>query len=96
MKIVTVCGSMRFAVDMRKIALELETARGMCVLQPVYGDDGMVLTQSEKQLVSKAHLAKIDVSNAIFVVNKGGYIGESTREEIAYAKSRNKEVLYLE
>ena len=36
------------------------------------------------------------MSNAIFVANVGGYIGESVREEIAYAKSNDIKVIYLE
>jgi len=42
------------------------------------------------------HLKKIDLSDKIFVVNKNGYIGESVKEEIEYAKSKNKEIEYLE
>ena len=34
--------------------------------------------------------------DSIFVVNVGGYIGNSTKSEIEYAKSKNKEILYLE
>lgn len=40
MKTVAICGSMRFADDMMKIATRLETERGFCVLQPVYSFDG--------------------------------------------------------
>ena len=40
--------------------------------------------------------AKIDLSDAIFVVNVDGYIGESTKGEIEYAKQRGKEIMYLE
>ena len=42
------------------------------------------------------HRQKIDMSDAIFVINVNGYIGESTKNEIEYAKSKNKEILYLE
>jgi len=30
-------------------------------------------------------LPKIDMSDSIFVINPGGYIGESTKSEIKYA-----------
>jgi hypothetical protein len=36
------------------------------------------------------------MSDAIFVVNVGWYIWESTRSEIEYAKKHNKEIMYLE
>ncbi len=35
-----------------------------------------------------------EICDAIYVVNVGGYIGESTRKEIEYARSLNKEVMY--
>ena len=46
--------------------------------------------------IVNAHWKKIDISDAIFVVNKEGYIGASTKNEIQYAKSKGKEILYLE
>lgn len=36
------------------------------------------------------------MSDAIYVINVGGYVGSSTKSEIDYAKSLGKEVLYLE
>lgn len=42
------------------------------------------------------HKEKIKISDAIYVVNVGGYIGTSTKYEIEYAKSLGKEILYLE
>lgn len=87
---------MRFSNEIKRIATELETNNGYCVLQPVYNFDNKVLSDSELQNVVKAHNKKIDISDAIFVVNVGGYIGKSVAEEIEYAKRLNKEILYLE
>ncbi len=87
---------MRFSKDIMKIATELETDKGYCVLQPVYNFDNNVLGEAELQNIVKAHYKKIDISDAVFVVNVGGYIGKSVTEEIEYAKSLNKEILYLE
>ena len=42
------------------------------------------------------HKAKISMADEIFVINVGGYIGESTRSEIAYAKANGKPVRYQE
>ncbi len=42
------------------------------------------------------HKRKIDMADEIFVINVGGYIGDSTRSEIQYAKDHNKKVNYLE
>ena len=54
------------------------------------------LTEDEKNLLGELHRTKIDLSDAIFVVNIGGYIGESVKSEIAYAKEKGKEIIYLE
>lgn len=96
MKVITICGSMRFSKEMIKIATELETKNGYCVLQPVCSFDDIPIGDSELQNIVKAHYKKIDISNAVFVVNVGGYIGKSVAEEITYAKNLNKEILYLE
>lgn len=96
MKTVTICGSMRFADDMMKIATRLETERGFCVLQPVYSFDGQPLRDDELARIKAAHYKKIDLSDAVYIVNIGGYIGQSVTEEIAYAKSRGKEMVFHE
>ena len=96
MKIVTVCGSMRFQKEMIKVAEELESKNGYCVLQPVYNSGGNFLSEDALTRLAKAHYKKIDLSDAIFVVNVGGYIGQSTTEEIRYAEKHGKEIMYLE
>lgn len=95
-KVVTICGSMRFSKEIMKIATELEANNGYCVIQPVYSDGGKALTEPELQNIIAAHYKKIDISDAVFVANVGGYIGNSVAEEIEYAKKANKEILYLE
>lgn len=95
-KVITICGSMRFSKEIMRIATELETDKGYCVIQPVYNCNGKVLTESDLQNLSNAHYKKIDISDAVFIVNVGGYIGKSVAEEIEYAKNHNKEIIYLE
>lgn len=96
MKVITICGSMRFSKEIMEIATKLETDNDYCVLQPVYEINGNALTENELKKVANAHYKKIDVSDAIYVVNIGGYIGKSVSQEIEYAKARNKEVLFFE
>ncbi len=96
MKIVTICGSMRFADKMQKIATELETKNGWCVIQCCYGVDVENLTKQELDKIVNAHWKKIDISDSIYVVNIGGYIGDATKNEIDYAKQNGKEVIYHE
>jgi len=94
-KVVTICGSMKFLDDMKRISGELETKFEYCILQCV--DIGIKkTTKQEMQNVINAHWKKIDISDAIYVVNIGGYIGNSTKNEINYALSKGKEVIYHE
>jgi hypothetical protein len=95
MKVVTLCGSMRFAKQMQEIALELEVKQGYCVLTPV-GDNMLQPSEKEIEKLSQAHFKKIDMSDAIYIVNIGGYIGESVSREVYYAKAHNKEIIYHE
>lgn len=95
-KIITICGSMRFSNDIMKIATELETEKGYRVLQPVYNIENKSFNDNELKNLVNAHLQKIDISDAIYVVNIGGYIGKSVSEEIEYAKNHNKEIFYYE
>lgn len=95
MKTLTICGSMRFAAEMREIAYMLETKCGYNVLQCVYGNEEMP-TAEEIETLAAAHYRKIDLADGIYVVNIGGYIGDSVRCEIEYAERKNKAVLYHE
>lgn len=97
MKIITICGSLKFMSEMMYWAEKLEL-EGNCVLSVIYPtkEDKDAYAPEEHDMLDKMHKKKIDLSNSIFVVNKNGYIGSSTRSEIDYAKSLGKEVLYME
>ena len=96
MKVVTICGSLRFADQMKKIAIELETKKGYCVLQPIYNDKKKTESFSELETLYLNHNKKIELADAIYVVNINGYIGETTKNGIAFAKANGKEVIYHE
>lgn len=95
MKIITLCGSMRFKNEMINIAAELEL-NGDVVIQCIYFSQNKKLSDFQLEMLSKLHYKKIEISDAIYVVNVNGYIGESTNNEIEYARSLNKEILSLE
>jgi len=61
-----------------------------------HSGDGEVWTEGTKAMLDDMHKRKIDMADAIFVINVGGYIGESTRGEIEYATNNGREVIYLE
>lgn len=94
MKTYTICGSMRFAKQMQQIAWKLECEDGLNVLQCVYDDGEKSPTEQEKENLAAAHYRKIDLSDGIYVVDIDGYIGESVRNEIDYAKRNGKEIHY--
>ncbi len=57
-------------------------------------DEG-TLTKT-KEMLDDMHKRKIDMADAIYVINVGGYVGSSTKSEIEYAITHGKEVRYLE
>ena len=61
-----------------------------------HSGDEEVWKPSMKEMLDKMHLQKIDMADEIFVINVGGYIGDSTRREIAYAEKSGKTVRFLE
>lgn len=93
MKTITMCGSMKYEKEMPKIALKLETKHGFNVLQCVYNFEKSELNPVEMEALKKAHYSKIDMSDAIYVVDIHNYIGSSTKDEIKYAQEHGKEVL---
>jgi len=103
-EIVCLCGSTRFTAEMLILQWEL-TKQGKivlswCALPDSYfaGEDKTHIGDQEgvKELVDEVHKRKIDLADSVFVLNIGGYIGESTRSEIEYAESKNKPIEYLE
>lgn len=93
-KVVTICGSMKFKEKMMEVAKELEIKNEYVVIQCIYSNDKF--NEKEKQILAKLHYDKIKISDAIYVININGYIGESTTKEIEYAKKLGKEIMYLE
>jgi hypothetical protein len=93
-KIVTICGSMKFKDKIMEVAKNLEIKNKYVVIQCVYSDDKF--SDEEQQILADLHYNKIEISDAIYVINVNGYIGSSTSKEIEYAKKLGKEVIYLE
>ncbi len=93
MKIVTICGSMKFENEMKRIAFQLETRYKMCVLQCVYNEDDKDLSDDEIEFLNSSHFKKIEISDAVYIININEYIGEQVKKEMAYAKKSGKEVI---
>ena len=85
---------MRFETQMRQIAWDLEVNQGYNVLQCIYSESAEPITEEQLKQLAAAHFRKIDLSDGIYVVDIGGYIGKAVKAEIAYAEERGKEILF--
>ncbi|USX56126.1 hypothetical protein [Lentzea sp. HUAS12] len=92
-EIVCLCGSTRFAEEMRAVNRDL-TFAGVIVVAPGEADE--VITGEQKAALDSLHLHKIDLADRVLVVNPGGYVGESTGREIAYARATGKPVSFTD
>jgi len=96
--IICICGSVRFKDTMMHEAC-LKSMAGFIVLMPNCLDHDYFhknpLDIEAKKGLDKLHMKKIDLCDFVLVVNKDGYIGESTAREIAYAKKLGKPVHYV-
>lgn len=94
MKIITICGSLRFKDEILDIAMKMELA-GNCVLCPIIPvGDKDAYSENDLEMLAKMHKEKIHLSDAILVVNVNNYIGDTTKDEIEYAKSLGKSIMY--
>lgn len=95
-KIITLCGSTRFKEDFERVNRELTLAGNIVLSVGCFGHAGDTFTASQKIMLDDIHKRKIDMADAIYVINKDGYIGESTMSEIAYAGKTGKVIRYME
>ena len=95
MKVVTLCGSLKFQKEMMTVA-EKMALEGYCILTPVYSvSEKIDITKKQLINLKEAHFKRIELSDAILVVNINNYIGESTNLEIDYTKKRKRNyILY--
>ena len=95
--VITLCGSTRFRAEYERIQKELTLKGNIVISVGLFGHSGddEVWKDGVKEMLDEMHLAKIDMADEIFVINPGGYVGQSTSREIAYAQSRGKTVKSL-
>ena len=104
-KVITLCGSTRFKDEFMEAQKQLTLEGNIVISVGLFGHSGdnevwenMVegtLTKT-KEMLDDMHKRKIDMADEIYVINVGGYIGDSTRSEIEYAKATGKRVEFLE
>lgn len=104
-KVITLCGSTRFKDAFLETQKKLTLEGNIVISVGLFGHSGDnevwenmdegTLTKT-KAMLDDMHKRKIDMADEIFVINVGGYIGDSTRSEIEYAIQTGKPVHYLE
>ena len=104
-KVITLCGSTRFKDEFNEINKKLTLEGNIVISVGLFGHSGDnevwenmdegILTKT-KEMLDDMHKIKIDMADEIFVINKNGYIGSSTKSEIEYAIQTGKKVNYLE
>lgn len=97
-KVITLCGSTKFKDDFIREQKRLTLEGNIVLTVGMFGHSGdnEVWTENTKAMLDDMHKRKIDMADEIFVINKGGYIGTSTKSEIEYALKTNKKVVYME
>lgn len=104
-KVITLCGSTRFKDEFMKVQKDLTLKGNIVISVGLFshsGDEEVWENMDEgtltktKEMLDDMHKRKIDMADEIFVINVGGYIGDSTKSEIEYAIKTGKKVNYLE
>lgn len=96
--VITLCGSTKFKEDFLREQKRLTLEGNIVISVGLFGHSGdnEVWTEGTKQMLDDMHKAKIDMADEIFVINKNGYIGSSTKNEIEYAIKTNKRIKFME
>lgn len=104
-KVITLCGSTRFRDEFMEAQKRLTLEGNIVISVGLFGHSGDnevwenldegTLTKT-KAMLDDMHKRKTDMADEIYVINVGGYIGDSTRSEIEYAKATGKAVNYLQ
>ncbi|WP_101525798.1 hypothetical protein [Nocardioides houyundeii] len=100
-KVITLCGSTRFEAEFAEVNQRLTLdghvviSLGMFSLPDLQDYDWTADRSDLKVRLSAVHFQKIRMADEVYIVDPGGYVGESTRREIAYAESLGKPVRYL-
>jgi hypothetical protein len=102
-KIVCFCGSSRFIDHFAVLQWEWEKegwiSLGLHLLPQGYKTnvpDHLAEAEGVNKKMDELHRRKIDMADLVFIINVGGYIGESTKGELEYARQNGKTIRFLE
>lgn len=103
-KVVTLCGSTRFKDSFMEVQKQLTLEGCIVISVGLFGHSGDIEVwdgmgegelSATKRMLDDMHKCKIDMADEVFVIDVDGYIGESTRSEIEYARSKGMPVRSL-
>lgn len=94
-KVITLSGSMKFWDEFIETGRRL-SMDGHIILCPFKDTDPDNITEERKKMHEEVHNQRIDMCDELYVLNKNGYIGKSTINEILYAMKNNKSVSFME
>ena len=100
-KVITLCGSTQFEAEFTEVSQRLTMdgcvviSLGMFSLPDLPDYDWIADSADLRGRLGGLHFQKIRMADEVYIVDPGGYVGESTRREIAYAESLGKPVRYL-
>jgi hypothetical protein len=101
-EVVTLCGSTKFKDAIHAENMRLTMEGHLVISLGVFGHtdlpdyDWTTDASDLKRMLDALHRQKIDMADRVHVVNVGGYYGESTAREIAYARATGKSVTFME
>ena len=97
-KVITLCGSTKFKEEFLREQKRLTLEGNIVISVGLFGHSGddEVWSEGTKEMLDDMHKRKIDMADEIFVINKNGYVGTSTKSEIEYATNTGKKVNYME
>ncbi|MFR2534384.1 MAG: DUF4406 domain-containing protein [Clostridia bacterium] len=95
-KIITLCGSVKFKDEFMQVQERLTLEGNIILIPNFFTNRNIEINIETKKMLDEMHRQKIDMSDEIYVINVGGYIGESTKNEIEYARTKGKKISYLD
>lgn len=101
MNVITLCGSTKYKEEFLWVNKWLTLQGNVVISVGLFGHvDHEPILPEEKILLDKVHVAKIDLANEIFVIDTSFstmdfYYGNSTKNEIEYAKNKGKKLRFL-
>ena len=95
-KVITLCGSTKFKDEFMRTQKDLTLAGNIVISVGLFGHSGdnEALANGVKEMLDDIHKRKIDMADEIMIIDVDGYIGESTKNEIEYAKQTGKSIQY--